>query len=165
MAERSSWMFDWRSLRRGVLGTAFILLVLAFLGAILFRMLFVNWIDNYQLPYKFDSRTGAITKLEGHGYYITPPLVVSIHHIDLRPMQVCINANQRVLNCMLVQFNPAGLELFLSWHGRQDYEGPGGGAQGTSGFSEILKSYAYEGSGKTYPFLTIVRVLKNEESK
>lgn len=142
------------------------LITLVIAGAIFFRVTFVNWVDNYQLAYKFDSRTGAITRLDGHGYYITPPVVVSVHHVDLRPMQVCINANQRVLNCKLVEFNPQGLELFLSWHGRNDYEGPGTSGQATTtAFSEILKSYAYEGTGKAYPFLKVLRELKTEEGK
>ncbi len=141
-------------------------LVIAAVGTVIFRYTFVDWVDNYQLPYKFDSRKGVITKLEGHGYYVTPPLVVSVHSVDMRPMQVCINANKRVLNCKLVQFNANGLELFLSWHGRSDYEGPGSSSQATTTpFSEILKSYAYEGTGKTYPFLTVLRELRNEEGK
>ena len=86
-------------------------------------------------------------------------------------MQICLNANMRVLNCKLVQFNPdgvdpvtkqKGLELFLSWHGRSNYEGPGNASSaGTSStsttvFSDILKSYAYDGTGKEYPFLKIL---------
>ncbi len=132
---------------------------------LLFRMMFVNFVDNYELGYKFDSRTGEITILEEPGYYVTLPLVVSVHTIDLRPMQVCINANSRVLNCKLVQFDKAGVKLFLSWHGRASYEGPGSGTSSATTFSEILKSYAYDGSGKSYPFLTVLRELKPEETE
>jgi hypothetical protein len=65
-----------------------------------------------------------------------------------------------VLNCKLVKFNPDGLEVFLAWHGRNNYQtGTGGG----SSFANILMSYAYDGSGKTYPFLTVIRELKPEE--
>src|SRR5579863_1592770 len=66
-----------------------------------FWALFVNYVDNYQLGYKFDARSGQITILSHSGYVVTPPFVVSVHHIDLRPMQVCISAIQRVLNCKL----------------------------------------------------------------
>ncbi len=139
--------------------------------ALLFRVMFVDFIDNYELGYKYDLRSGRIAVLDRTGYVVTPPLVVKVHTVDLRPMQVCINANQRVLNCKLVQFNKSGLELFLSWHGRNDYEGPGNGGGGTGSvgsettpFSEILKSYAYDGSSKSYPFLTIIRELKPEEA-
>lgn len=150
-----------------------ILLVLSLIGLIIFRLMFVNFVDNYEIGYKFDSRTGAITVLHESGYYVTPPFVVTIHTIDMRPMQVCINANSRVLNCKLVQFDPKGIELFLSWHGRDNYSAPSsssnggsssGSSAGTTTFSEILKSYAYDGTGNDYPFLKIIRELKPEES-
>lgn len=155
----------WSSLGIGLGWTLAVTLVLAIIGGIIFRAGWVNFIDNYQLGYKFDSRSGKTIVLPESGYYVTPPFVVSVHHIDMRPMQVCINANSRVLNCKLVQFDPKGIELFLSWHGRSDYDGPGTGNQsGTTTFSEILKSYAYDGSGKSYPFLRIIRELKPEEA-
>jgi len=147
--------------------------VLPLVCLLFFRMLFVNYVDNYQLGYKFDSRTGEITILPHTGYVVTPPFVVSVHHIDLRPMQVCISAIQRVLNCKLVQFNPdiEATRLFLSWHGRQDYDGPGtSSSQSTSGassytyFQSVLLNYAYDGAGKSYPFLTVLRELKPDES-
>ncbi len=137
------------------------IVVLLIVGLTIFRLFWVDFVDNYELGYKFDSRTGQITVLKESGYYVTPPFVVKIHTVDLRPMQVCINANQRVLNCKLVQFNSDGLELFLAWHGRQDYTI--GNANST--LSQILLSYAYDGSGKNYPFLTVLRELKNEEKQ
>ena len=138
-----------------------VLIVVALVILLIFRMVFVNFVDNYELGYKFDSRTGQITVLKESGYYVTAPIVVNVHTVDLRPMQVCINANQRVLNCKLVQFNPNGIELFLSWHGRQDYDVGGHGGN----LHQILLSYAYDGSGKSYPFLTVLRELKNEEKQ
>lgn len=138
-----------------------------------FRITFVNYIDNYELGYKFDARTGEITILPHSGYWVTPPFVVSVHHIDERPMQVCISAIQRVLNCKLVQFNPdpAAVKLFLSWHGRQNYDGPdtstptnGSTTVTNTYFQNVLMNYAYDGSGKTYPFLTVLRELKADES-
>lgn len=138
------------------------ILVIALVLLALFRILFVNFVDNYQLGYKFDARTGEITILDEVGYYVTPPIIVKIHTVDLRPWQVCINANKRVLNCKLVQFkrDKKGLEIFISWHGRDNYEG---GREEIGSFTDILKSYAYEGSGKSYPFMTILRDLKPEE--
>ena len=82
------------------------ILALAIVGLILFRTLFVNFIDNYEVGYKFDARTGEITVLKESGYIVTPPFIVRVHTVDLRPMQVCINANQRVLNFKFVKFNP-----------------------------------------------------------
>lgn len=162
------------------------IVVLGAIGLGIFRMAYVNFVDNYQVAYKYDLRWwrsdhGKIVvlatdvkegekteKLYDRGWIITPPFVVKVHTVDMRPMQVCMNANARVLNCKLIQFNPEGLELFLSWHGRNDYEGPGSSAAtttttttGTTVFSEILKSYAYDGN--TYPFLTVLRELKPDE--
>lgn len=143
-------------------------LVALLIGLLGFRVLFVNFVDNYEMAYKFDTRSGQIKILtEGsdwqHGYIVTPPLLVKVHTVDLRPMQVCMNANQRVLNCKLIRFDPAGLHLFLEWHGRSDYDGPSGTANEESKFSDILKSYAFDGSGKGYPFLIVLRELKPEE--
>ena len=64
------------------------------------------------------------------------------------------NNNSRVLNCKLVEFNPKGFKTLISWHGRQDYSGPI--------FENIMMSYAYDPSSKSYPFLTITKELKNE---
>lgn len=155
------------------------IIVLALIGLGVFRAGWVNFVDNYQMAFKFDTRSGKMEiltvqrpdaagamKIEWQrGYIVTPPVLVNVHTVDLRPMQVCMNANQRVLNCKLVEFNPAGLQIFLDWHGRNDYEGPGSGANAAkeTPFSEILKSYAFDGSGKGYPFLTVKRELKPEE--
>jgi hypothetical protein len=136
--------------------------IFSLVGLIVFRIFFVDFVDNYELGYKFDSRDGRITILHESGYYVTPPVVVKIHTIDMRPMQVCINANQRVLNCKLVQFDTQGVELFLSWHGRYNYSN--GSAGNSTNLNDILKSYAYDGSGKHYPFLKVIRELKPEEA-
>lgn len=132
--------------------------VLLLLGAICFRSCCVTFVDSYELGYRYDARNGKLSHIDRTGYIVHAPLVVDVHTVDLRPMQVCINANARVLNCKLVQFNPAGLDLFLSWHGRGDYES---GAEGR--FNAILMSYAYDGSGKSYPFLSVIRELKPED--
>ena len=143
-------------------GTTLVLFFLAIVGSIIFYIGWLDFVDNYQMGYKFDTRTGEITILEEPGYYINPPIVVKVHTVDLRPYQVCINANQRVLNCKLVQFkkDKKGVELFISWHGRKNYEG---GSYEIGGGFYFLQSFAYDGSGKIYPFLTILRDLKPEE--
>jgi hypothetical protein len=142
-------------------------LVIVFFGLIFFRGCCVTFVDNYELGYRYDLRSGQISRVGRTGYILHPPIFVEIHNVDLRPMQVCINANARVLNCKLVQFNPVGLETFLSWHGRKDYNGANssGTADITTGaFNSILMSYAFDGSGKSYPFLTVIRELKPEEA-
>lgn len=136
--------------------------VLLLLVLILVRVMFFNFVDSYELGYKFDKRTGELTRLHKTGYIFSPPFVVSVKHVDLRPVQVCINANQRVLNCKLVQFNPDGLELFLSWHGRKNYDISSISTTGDGSFTDILRSYAYSGADQHYPFLTIKKELKPE---
>jgi len=71
-------------------------------------------------------------------------------------MQVTINANNRVLNAKLVQFNPKGFKTFVAWHGNGNY------TQLT--LNDILMSYAYDPSNKNYDFLTIKKELKNEDN-
>jgi hypothetical protein len=129
----------------------------AVLAVITLAILGLPWryIDNYELGYEFDSRNGKITVLERSGYVGRHVIFERIHTVDLRPRQVCINANQRVLNCKLVRFNPDGLQLFVNWHGRADYN---------ENLNDILLSYAYDGSGRTYPFLTVMRELRHEDT-
>lgn len=137
--------------------------VLSGFGLIVFRITCVNFVDNYEIPYKYDRWTGKIEKLNRTGYIVTPPILVNVHSIDGRPMQVCISAIQRVLNCKLVEFNPAGLKLFLQWHGRNDYTNDGSTRERPTILNQILMAYAYDGSSKSYPFLTVIRELKPEE--
>ncbi len=145
--------------------------ILSTISSIIFYVGWVTVVDNYQIAYEYRLwPTGAnninvLVDSKGEyerGWIIRTPIIVKVHTVDLRPMQITMNANSRVLNAKLVQFNPEGLELFLSWHGRKDYEGPGGVNNITTSFSEILKSYAYDGN--TYPFLTVLRDLKAEKT-
>ncbi|MBP6868836.1 MAG: hypothetical protein KBC16_01870 [Candidatus Pacebacteria bacterium] len=138
-----------------VIGVVGFLVLSAIVGLIWFFMCW-KFVDNYEIGYKFNATSGETTVLARTGWNPKRPFLDKINTVDTRPMQVCINANSRVLNCKLVKFNPAGLALFLSWHGRQDYT--------QVNLEEILKSYAYDGSGRNYPFLTVLRELKNEEA-
>ncbi len=147
----------------GVLGATASLvvptLILALVGLLIFRVFFVTFIDNYEMGYIYDAGNGgSITILDHTGYVVTTPFLRSVHTIDLRPMQVCMNANARVLNCKLVKFNPAGFDTFIAWHGRGDYDG-GNCTQMTDShvtcgkLNEILKSYAFDDK-QDYPFFT-----------
>jgi hypothetical protein len=128
--------------------------------SLLFRGVFFTFIDNTEYGYKFDAISGEIVELVNpdgtpkQGYIFAWPIVERVHTIDMRPMQVCINANSRVLNCKLVEFDPKGFKTLISWHGRQDYSG--------LMFEQIMMSYAYDPSSKSYPFLKISKELKNE---
>jgi len=125
------------------------------------RFMFFDFVENYELAYIFDKKTGKIEVLENKdgslktGYIFSYPFTQSVHRIDLRPLQVCINANSRVLNCKLVRFDKRGLDLFIEWHGRGDYN--------QFLLVDILKSYAYDdGNTLEYTFLTILKELKNQ---
>lgn len=155
------------------IGTLLKMLGIAIFTLILF-VLFrpYGYVENYELGYKFSALDGKITVLDRPGYHWRKPWVDHINTIDLRPTQVCINANSRVLNCKLVKFNPdkehsyQGLMTFLSWHGRDDYSissSSSQDSQSTGGLNDILKSYAYDGNARSYPFLTILRELRADE--
>ena len=141
-----------------------VLAVLGFVGLLFFRVMFLTFVDNYELGYKYDLRTGKVERLARTGYIYAPPFVVSIHSIDLRPGQVCMNANSRVLNCKLVRFNVDGFDKFIEWHGRGAGEGSSGSAAGQSAVYEILKSYAFNvNEGRDCPFLTILDDMRRKD--
>ena len=148
-----------KSTKRWVIAgvTIFALLI----GSLLYRAMFFTFVDNYEFAYKFESNTGRMYPLvnpdgsQMQGYIFKWPIIESVHTIDTRPMQVCINANSRVLNCKLVQFKTEGFETFIAWHGRGDY--------GQVELNNILMSYAYDPSQKQYPFLKVVKELKNQD--
>ena len=144
-------------------------IVIACLGLTYFWSCY-KYVDSYQLAYSFNKWGNSKIETVNHtGYVKAIPLYNEVHTVDLRPMQVCISANGRVLNCKLVEFNPDGLQTFLSWHGRGDYQGPGNttvGIQGcTTQFCEILKVYAYDEKGTVYPFLKITKNTTAEAAK
>jgi len=136
--------------------------VFLFLVAIVVRFSCFGYVENYELGYTFDSvsgKTELLTNKDGslkNGFIYANPLV-SVYKIDLRPMQVTINANNRVLNAKLVQFNPKGFKTFVAWHGNNNYT--------QESLKDILMSYAYDPSNKTYDFLTIKKELKNEDTQ
>lgn len=114
---------------------------------------FYTYVDSYEFAYKFDSMSGKLYALRDRhgkpvqGYVFAVPLLQSVHTIDMRPMQICISANSRVLNCKLVQFNVRGWRTFVDWHGRDNYSG--------EKLKDILMSYAYDPAGNDYTFLDV----------
>ena len=133
----------------GIVVSSLIVFVIWYVG-------WVNFVDQHRLGFSYDKFTGKISKLEHTGWIIATPWRVDIHSIDLRPGQVCMNANSRVLNCKLVQFNPAGLENFIELHGRS--------AGDDQAVYEILKSYAFNvNEGKDCQFLTVLDDMRKKE--
>jgi hypothetical protein len=142
-----------------VVGSSILFLVVV---AIVVRLSCFGYVENYELGYQFDTVSGKTTKLVNkdktfkNGYIYANPLVF-IYTIDLRPMQVSINANNRVLNAKLVQFNPTGFEKFIAMHGNANYS--------QENLKDILMSYAYDDSSKDFNFLTILKELKNDNTQ
>lgn len=143
-----------------VISLLIVLLVLAIFGAVIFRWTFVTFVDNYEQGFVYNRFTGKIEKLNRTGYIVRAPIKYSVHAIDLRPYQLSITANfgnnnrsgipARVLNAKLVQFNPAGLNTFVAWHGRDAGDGLGN-------LQEIMKCYAFDKvGGKDCPFITVL---------
>ncbi len=161
--------FHFFQVKKTALNYIIITFLFLFCLLILFRVMFVNFIDNYQIGYRYDTfgeHQGEIRKIDNNGYIVTWPFKTKVHTIDGRPLQACISSNNRVLNCKLVKFNPAGLDLFLEWHGRQTYVVNTSSTTNTdsdNSLTAILKAYAYEESGKVYPFMTIIRELSPTE--
>lgn len=156
-AAKKAWSWAW--LHQGIF-LLFILLVLAFLGGSIFRWTCVTFVDNYEQGFTYDRFAGKIEKLNRTGYIIRCPVKYVVHAIDLRPYQLSITANfgaqgtsgipARVLNAKLVQFNPAGLDTFVAWHGRD-----AGDALGN--LQEIMKCYAFgKDGGRDCPFITVL---------
>ncbi len=124
------------------------LLVLTLVAFLVWFGFWVHFVDRHELGFLYNKFDGKISKLDRTGWVVTTPWKIDVHKIDLRPGQVCMNANSRVLNCKLVQFNPDGLGTFVDWHGRE--AGNGGNVY------EILKSYAFNvNEGRDCPFLSI----------
>ncbi len=149
---------DWFLERSRFLKGSVALGVLVFVGLIIFRALWVTSIDNYELGFVFNRSTGKIQTIDRKGWVIYTPIKYSVHTIDLRPYQVSISANSRILNAKLVRFNPDGLDTFVEWHGRD-------AGDLTPNLLEILKSYAFAtDGGKNCPFLTVVSELSGLSS-
>ncbi len=135
-------------------------LIIALILLLLYRIIFLTFVDNYEFPYKYNTKTGEISEVPNKGYVYAIPFYELIHTIELRPFQICISNSSRVLNCKLVQFNPKGFKLFLQWHGRSSYD--------VNALSDIFKAYAFDDAPnlkELYPFMDIQKELKSSNNK
>ena len=130
--------------------------VISLIGFGIWYANWVNFVERNELGFTYDKVSGKIEVLNRTGWVIATPWRKDVHAIDLRPGQVCMNANSRVLNCKLVKFNPAALDTFIDWHGR---------AAGAHGYVyEILKSYAFNvNEGRDCPFLIVVDDMRRKD--
>lgn len=124
--------------------------VLAIICAGVFFNACVKNVEKHELGFIFNRFTGQISVLEKSGWVVIVPVRDSLHTKDLRPYQVQISANERILNAKLVRFNPEGLETFIAWHGRN-------AGEDIDDLKEILKCYAFDAlDGRDCPFLEVV---------
>ena len=137
-----------------------VLVLVALAGLLIFYVGWVSFVDNYEQGFVYDRFTGEITPLERTGWFIFPPVKYAVHAVDLRPYQISITANfgsdhssgipSRVLNAKLVKFNPAGLQTFVAWHGRD-------AGDKLANLKEIMKCYAFDmEGGRDCPFITVI---------
>jgi hypothetical protein len=91
---------------KGIALGAAIAVVLAIIALPFFRIIWVTMIDNYEYGFTFNKFTGEIQHVERTGYIVRNPFKYSVHRIDLRPYQITISANARVLNAKLVRVQP-----------------------------------------------------------
>lgn len=145
---------DWRKIG---IGSGITAAVGFFLFLIWFASCVTN-VDNYELGFVFDRYTGKIEEIEKKGWVVRMPVRYSVHTLDLRPYQLTINANQRVLNAKLVRFNPEGLDTFVEWHGRS-------AGDNLSDLKDILMCYAFDPTGgKDCPFLEVISEISPSQS-
>lgn len=144
-----------------VMGTVGVTVLVAFFGLLMFMAMFVTNQERHEFAYSFDRYTGNIECFTNSGWIVRTPIRYSVHTIDMRPIQITISANQRVLNAKLVRFDPRGIKTFIEWHGRGAGEGSNrDGLHGTStsNLAEILKCYAFDKvDGKDCPFLEVLQ--------
>lgn len=152
---------EWLEKCSGKVKGVFITIAILFALAIMFRVMFVTFVDNYEFGFTYDRFAGKIEILNRTGYIVRMPFMYSVHSIDLRPYQISITANigstgqatsvaSRVLNAKLVKFNPAGLNDFIAWHGRD-------AGDKIDNLLEIMKCYAFDiEGGKDCPFIIVL---------
>lgn len=135
-----------------------LLVAILFLALSVYRPLFWEFVDPSESAYYYDSRSGEVTPIDSSGYYSEIPWLKEVYTIYKLPTQVKVEGNNRVLNAMLVQYQPKGLKQFISLHGVGNYD--------EYRISDILKSYAYstrcldEGElERKYTFLHVAGVL------
>lgn len=140
-----------RLMKAGIIGgSVFFVCLFSF---VIWYSFWVSFIDNYELGFTYNKFTGEIKVIERTGWVVRNPWAYGVHKIDLRPYQLSISANSRVLNAKLVRFNPDGLKTFIEWHGRD-------AGDDRHSLLEILKCYAFDrAEGKDCPFLTVLQEL------
>lgn len=135
--------------KKGLVGTLCIILTISFVSCLIILLAGITSIKKHEFAFLFDRKEGKVIKIDRTGWIFRNPFRYGSHKIDLRPYQLKLNANNRVLNAKLVRFDPNGLNTFISWHGVD-------AGDNLSNLLEILKSYAFDvENGEDCPFLKV----------
>ncbi len=141
------------SRNQGILALLGCSLVVGIIGFFVWYGFWVHFVENYEYGFVYNKFDGKIEPIPHTGWVVRTPWYYDVHKIDMRPYQVSISANQRVLNAKLVRFNPQGISTFVEWHGRA-------AGDDVDNLKEILKCYAFDrDDGRDCPFLTVMSVL------
>ena len=135
-----------KTMRRIVFSGLFVLL---FLLTCIWVGVSLHHVKKHELSFTFHRIGGEIEQVSDSGWIFRNRFTYALHKVDLRPFQVSIEANKRILNAMLVRFDPKGLNEFIRNHGQD-------AADDEVTFKEILKSYAFDENGGTTCLFLIV---------
>jgi len=136
-----------------------------------------RFVDVTEFAYKYDLVTGNMSPVvdangdNKTGWIWKTPFIEKINVIETLPYRQCLGGeNVRVLNCVLVRFNPEGWEDFIRDHGRRDYyhNRCNTCSSDDNDLNIILMSYAYDETPSQFKYLTIVeggRSSKNDTLK
>ena len=123
--------------------------LVAVIGWLIYRSLWVTSIESYELAFSRDRATGKIEVIDHSGNTTRNPLYYKVHKIDLRPVQVTLTANGYILAAKVVSFDPTGLTSFVQLYGCDT-------GDSTDNVTEILRYHAFTLNGvKGPPFLRV----------
>lgn len=95
--------------------------VVGFLGLGIFRVSCLTYVEEYEFGYVIENNSGEMYPTEHKGYVFSWPFLQSVYTIDLRPTQTCLFANNLVVECKTVAFNPEGWREFVRMYERKHY--------------------------------------------
>ena len=121
-------------------------------------------VDVTEFAYRYDKVTGEMSSVVDEnnkpltGLIWKRPFLETIHTIETLPERECLGvSNVKVLNCVLLQFDPKGWRDFIMTHGRGDYSN----GMGLNSLNKTLLPYAYSKDPSQYKFLKVTTETEN----
>ena len=141
--------------------------VVGFLGLGIFRVSCLTYVEDYEFGYMIENTSGEMYPTEHKGYVFSWPFLQSVYTIDLRPTQTCLTANNLVVRCKMVAFNPEGWREFVRMYEQKNYRvyDPFEKEKYLGDLTEVLKYHAFSSEVNHCPFLTILpdTIMHNQE--